>query len=533
MDVQLLDGNSMKKALETGADEISVALSKINSRSANAWSADDQAKINQAVEDSIGFHELDVQVMRYVRDRIAKQARVLYEQNKGNVALISGYANLLTDQGKLAEAEQFYRKALDLRVKECGQEHVLTLLAMNDLATLLKRREQLNEAEQLYGIALAHLEALKPDHQYKYLLLTVIHNMATLFKQQKRLDEAEQLFLRALEGRETSLGPDHLSTLKTISNLASLFRDRSQLDDAEDLCRRALDGYELKLGADHPHTLNSIHSLAKVLGKRGKMKEAETQYRRALAGRERRLGSHHQATITTVHELATLLMKLGPEQRQEADELLTRAMLAKVILDGRRSVLTTLHNLAKLRATDRHERKAVEVKILQELVDRLEIKRGLQHLDTLTAVSHLANLHAQHGDLDKAEQHLRRVLRGREVELGEFHSSTISAVQWLADALSEQGKLEEAKELYQRALAGVDQSLEFIDPDATGSIANRLAQVLRRLGMLPCGLAHVHSLIVLKFARSIGCCGQAVQDGPQQSPSGPRSARPQCHQHCH
>jgi hypothetical protein len=78
--VQLMDGGSLKHALETGADgtdvyeEIVMVLSKINSRSAEAWSADDQAKIQRAVEESIGFQELDVQVMTYLRASFVKQA---------------------------------------------------------------------------------------------------------------------------------------------------------------------------------------------------------------------------------------------------------------------------------------------------------------------------------------------------------------------------------------------------------------------------------------------------------------------------
>jgi tetratricopeptide (TPR) repeat protein len=49
-------------------------------------------------------------------------------------------------------------------------------------------------------------------------LYWVFHNLGTLYSNQGKLAEAEKMYLRALEGIEKALGPDHTSTLDTIHN---------------------------------------------------------------------------------------------------------------------------------------------------------------------------------------------------------------------------------------------------------------------------------------------------------------------------
>ena len=49
--------------------------------------------------------------------------------------------------------------------------------------------------------------------------LNTVNNLASLLKKQNKLDEAESLFRRALEGLEETLGPNHHDILNTKGNL--------------------------------------------------------------------------------------------------------------------------------------------------------------------------------------------------------------------------------------------------------------------------------------------------------------------------
>ena len=58
-------------------------------------------------------------------------------------------AVLLKAQGKLAEAEPLYRRALEGREQQLGAHHLSTLISVNNLAQLLQAQGKLAEAEPL------------------------------------------------------------------------------------------------------------------------------------------------------------------------------------------------------------------------------------------------------------------------------------------------------------------------------------------------------------------------------------------------
>ena len=81
------------------------------------------------------------------------------------------------------------------------------------------------------------------------------HNLGDLYADQGKLAEAEKMYIRALQGKEEALGPDHTSTLDTVNNLGNLYADQGKLAEAEKMYIRALQGKEEALGPDHTSTL--------------------------------------------------------------------------------------------------------------------------------------------------------------------------------------------------------------------------------------------------------------------------------------
>jgi tetratricopeptide (TPR) repeat protein len=69
---------------------------------------------------------------------------------------MNNLANLLSDQGKLSEAEPLYRDVLRCRRETLGETHPRTLSSMNNLANLLSDQGKLSEAEPLYRDALRY-----------------------------------------------------------------------------------------------------------------------------------------------------------------------------------------------------------------------------------------------------------------------------------------------------------------------------------------------------------------------------------------
>jgi tetratricopeptide (TPR) repeat protein len=91
---------------------------------------------------------------------------------------------------------------------------------------------KLAEAEQMYVRALAGYEkALGADHTST---LSTVHNLGLLYADEGKLGEAERMYQRALVGYERALQPETILALKTVSNLARLYRNQGKTNDSSD-----------------------------------------------------------------------------------------------------------------------------------------------------------------------------------------------------------------------------------------------------------------------------------------------------------
>jgi tetratricopeptide (TPR) repeat protein len=93
-----------------------------------------------------------------------------------------------------------------------------------------------------------------PDHPST---LNTDNNLGLLYAYQGRLEEAEKMYGQALAGYKKALGAVHTSTLNTVNNLGGLYAGQGKLQEADEMYRQALAGKEEVLGPDHISPLNS------------------------------------------------------------------------------------------------------------------------------------------------------------------------------------------------------------------------------------------------------------------------------------
>jgi tetratricopeptide (TPR) repeat protein len=127
---------------------------------------------------------------------------------------------LLYRQGKLAEAEPYYRDALEKRRRVLGEEHPNTLDS--------------------------------------------ISNMGVLLGSQGKLAEAEPYCRDALEKRRRVLGEDHWETLISINTMGALLQDQVKLAEAEPYLREVLQKSHRLLGDENPNTVISVARLVRL-----------------------------------------------------------------------------------------------------------------------------------------------------------------------------------------------------------------------------------------------------------------------------
>jgi len=279
---------------------------------------------------------------------------------------LNNLAELLRATNRLSEAEPLFRRALRIDEASFGPDHPQVAINLNNLALLLQATNRLAEAEPLYRQALKIDEAsLGPDHP---TVAIDLNNLGGLLHATNWLVEAEALFRRALKIGEASLGRDHPVVALDLNNLASLLQDTERLTEAEPLCRRALAIAKASLGPDHHQVATALNNLAVLLYATNRLGEAEPLYRRALEIDEASLGSHHPDVARDLSNLASLLS--ATNRLAEAKPLYRRALAIKEASFGpdHPSVAISLNNLALLlEATNRQAeaeplyRRAVEI----------------------------------------------------------------------------------------------------------------------------------------------------------------------------
>ena len=107
----------------------------------------------------------------------------------------------------LPTLEPLLKRAISIREKNQGADHVDMAPELAKLANLYVAQQKWPEAEPTYQKSIAILEKENgPNH---YSLVPVIESLAGAYKEQEKFDKAEPLYLRALAIRESTFGPSH------------------------------------------------------------------------------------------------------------------------------------------------------------------------------------------------------------------------------------------------------------------------------------------------------------------------------------
>ena len=356
-------------------------------------------------------------------------------------------AELSIRQGRFAEAEVNYKRALDLQRAAFGENSLAEAATLNGLGWLYRRQDRVSEAEPLFEKALEVREAtlgpLHPD------TATTLDNLGTIRRHQARLDEAESLFTRALASREATLGPDHPDVALTLNRLGMIEYERGNMTQARWYFERALDIRERVLGEDHPDVARTLQPLSGTYVRQGRFAEGLEIFERALALQEAALGPDHPEVGQTLEVMAGNLRNLGQFDLAEQYMLRGLSILERAWGPVHSLVATAVSNLGTLYRRQGRFRDAEPY-----LRRSLEIQReifGAEHPRTAQSFAHLGDLYQDSGDFQRAEEYHLRALAVRETHAdGQALAATLAS---LGRLYVDSGRLDEAEKALEQALA--------------------------------------------------------------------------------
>ncbi|MCS6316791.1 MAG: tetratricopeptide repeat protein, partial [Nitrospira sp.] len=148
-----------------------------------------------------------------------------------------------------AEAEHLLRRALD-EAEQVGFDAARVAAAANNLGLLYHDQGRLAEAQPLYARALAIWEQqLGPEHED---VAAALNNLAEIAHAEADWGRAEPLYERVLAIERNVLGAAHPDVAISLNNLAELYRKQGRETAAESMYSLALILMEEARGMDPP-----------------------------------------------------------------------------------------------------------------------------------------------------------------------------------------------------------------------------------------------------------------------------------------
>ncbi len=251
--------------------------------------------------------------------------------------LLGNRGQMLTMEGKLAEAEPLLRKTLAVMERIQGPDHPEIAIALAALSELVMRKGDLAE-----GMALAvrayemDKRIFGPNHpSTAKSLFNVAHALADQGEYEKAAERIES----TISILQAALGPEHIDLANAVDELGVIRRHQDRYDEALVLHERSLALREKTLGPDHPETGISLDNIGLVLGLLNRPAEALPYHKRALAITEATLGPNTSEAGGSHGYLANTLMAMG-KPKEAFDEFQIALKLVEAQLGPEHSDLS-------------------------------------------------------------------------------------------------------------------------------------------------------------------------------------------------
>ncbi|OQD98057.1 hypothetical protein PENSOL_c010G04757 [Penicillium solitum] len=231
--------------------------------------------------------------------------------------------------------------------------------------------------------------------------------------------------LQEIENNKITLGPEHLTTVKSMKKLASTYRKQNQFAEAAKLLEQVVAIQNTKLGEGHPSTLNNMSKIALLYIEHGNLLETL------------------KLDIKVFEKKKLTLVDLG-------EEVLSPTY--RSVLKWKMSLVSTYQGQHKLDSAENLGR---------EVTTTCQASFGTNHPLTLSSMEKLASIYRSQGRWSDAEELGKEIVKISEIVHGETHPETLEFMSKLCPAIRSQGRLDEAKDLGEKvvrdmAKAGMD-----------------------------------------------------------------------------
>lgn len=267
------------------------------------------------------------------RRAIEIAGRAVGPNHRGTATLLNNLAMLRAERGDFTEAERLLLQSGDVKAKTIGQSGPSHALTLNNLAGIYARTGAYASARRVLEQALEiEIATLGPVHP---LIATTLSMLAHHYLRQDDTDTAELLVRQSLEMDRQIYDDAHRRVAGGLDTLGWIHLSRDELDEAERCYSEALALLRQSFPPGHPEIASSLNNLARVHDRRGDFVLAEKLQREALESWIAAHGEEHPELSTPFSNMAGITAAQGRYdealewmQRREAlnDRIIVRTL---------------------------------------------------------------------------------------------------------------------------------------------------------------------------------------------------------------
>jgi len=233
---------------------------------------------------------------------------------------LASLAQLVSEEGRDAEAEALARRAVGIQRKEWGSRHLEVARALDALVDVLLCQGDVAAARPPLREGLEIRRQLGADHP---VLWASQYRLARLQESDGDLAAAEASYRDALAKLVSARGEGHPEAARVRSALGGVLVRSGKLGEARSLLDGAL-AFQQRLGDSNLSTLETRWRLGELAVARGDLDEAETLFTGVIASWRKALPSPSPALARSLVALGAL--RLDQRRAAEAEPLLREGL---------------------------------------------------------------------------------------------------------------------------------------------------------------------------------------------------------------
>jgi tetratricopeptide (TPR) repeat protein len=213
------------------------------------------------------------------------------------------------DQGKYAEAIEFYEKALEISQKTLPANHPNLASSYNNIGTVYDNMGEYSKALSYYEKALEIKQKTLPANHPD--LATSYNNIGLVYKNMGEYSKALSYYEKALEIYQKTLPANHPDLATSYNNIGQVYDKMGEYSKALSYYEKALEIYQKTLPANHPSLAISYNNIGAVYDNMGEYSKALSYYEKALEIRQKTLPANHPDFAQSYNNIGAVYNNMG------------------------------------------------------------------------------------------------------------------------------------------------------------------------------------------------------------------------------